>query len=335
LYVESPFKARRAARPNGVVETLSAGYVAINRQLWILLVPILVDVFLWLGPHVSYSPLLDPALARGTEWVQQVGDGPRGLDPQPTLRSDVGDLRQALMSLSTETNALALLARGPLALPSVAVAIGGIGALWFIYSWTQGVALLVGCLLGGLLVGGFFYASIAQQVRGAGTNPVAASRRVPRGIAHVLGLLALLVGFGLLVGLPVLTMLGFAALLAPPVVAEFGLALVFAVLLAAGIYLFFAVDAIFVSGVGPLAAVQRSTAIVRRHLWPTLGLVLLTWLILAGMDRVWQLLAEMLPPIGVGLSMLGNAYVTSGLLAASMIFYQERTEAGSVSGPRA
>jgi hypothetical protein len=95
--------------------------------------------------------------------------------------------------------------------------------------------------------------------------------------------------------------------------------------LLAGIYLFFAVDAIFVSGVGPLAAIQRSVAVVRRHLWPTLGLVLLTWLILAGMDRVWAFLADALrPPFGVGLSMLANTYIASGLLAASMIFYYER-----------
>jgi hypothetical protein len=330
--VETPLTARRAARPNGVVETLSAGYAAINRQLWVLLVPILVDVFLWLGPHVSYSPLLDPAVARGTQWVQQVGEGPRGLDTGPTLRGDLGDLRQALMNLSSETNALELLAHGPLALPSVAVALGGVGALWFVSSWDQGLALLVGSLVGGLLIGGFFYASIAQQVRGAGYGPVAATRQVPRGVVHVLGLLTLLVGFGLLLGLPVLAVLGFAALVAPPIVAAFGLALAFAALAAAGVYLFFAIDAIFVSGVGPLVAVQRSVAVVRRHPWPTLGLVLLTWLIMAGMDRVWELLAANLqPPFGVALSILGNAYIASGLLAASMIFYQERTDSGPVS----
>ena len=47
--------ARRQAKPSGVIETLSAGYVAINRHLWVLLLPILVDVFLWFGPHVFHK----------------------------------------------------------------------------------------------------------------------------------------------------------------------------------------------------------------------------------------------------------------------------------------
>jgi hypothetical protein len=307
------------------VETLTAGYAAINRRLWVLLVPLLVDVFLWLGPHTSYSPLLDPAVARGTQWAQQVGPPPSDAGSGVPLDDDVGDLRQALMNLSTETNALSLLARGPLALPSVAVALGGIGALWFISSWSLGAALLGASLVGGLVIGAFFYAAIALQVRGDQGGLLAATRRVPRALLHVLGLMALLIGFGLLLGVPMLAMVALAAVVAP-MLATLGMAVLAAAALLAGIYLFFAVDAIFVSGVGPLAAVQRSVAVVRRHLWPTLGLVLLTWLILAGMDRVWAFLADTLqPPFGVALSMLANTYIASGLLAASMIFYYQRT----------
>src|ERR687883_1725823 len=68
--MHQPLSARRQA-PKGVIDTLSAGYVALNRQLWVLLVPILVDLLLWLGPHVSYSPLVDPTVTRATEWVRQ------------------------------------------------------------------------------------------------------------------------------------------------------------------------------------------------------------------------------------------------------------------------
>jgi hypothetical protein len=318
LVVYTPLLARREAKPNGVVETLSAGYAAINRQLWVLLIPIVVDLFLWLGPHVSYSPLLDPALARGTAWME--GSQPGG---------DLGQLRQALMTLSADTNTLALLARGPLALPSVALAVGGgAGALLFVYSWTQGLALFLGSLLGGLVLGGFFYAGIAQQVRGGGAaGPLAASRGVPGGVLRVLGLVGLLVGLGVLLGVPLLALVALAALVVPAA-AAFVLSLVLLGVALAGIYLFFAVDAIFVSGVGPLDAIRRSAAVVRRHPWPSLGLVLLTWLILTGMDQVWQLVATSLQaPFGVALSVLGNAYIASGLLAASMIFYQERSGA--------
>ena len=86
-------------------------------------------------------------------------------------------------------------------------------------------------------------------------------------------------------------------------------------------------DAIFVSRAGPLAAIQRSVVLVRRHLWPSVALILLTWLILAGMGRVWDVVASSLQsPYGVALGIVGNAYIASGLIAAGMIFYVQRSE---------
>ena len=45
------------------------------------------------------------------------------------------------------------------------------------------------------------------------------------------------------------------------------------------------------------------------------------------MGRVWDLLANNLQsPYGVVLGILGNAYVASGLIAAGMVFYTQRSE---------
>jgi hypothetical protein len=150
---------------------------------------------------------------------------------------------------------------------------------------------------------------------------------------RVLGLVAALLGVGLLLGAPLLLLLGFIALFAQ-FVAMLGLVLLAGAVLFVGLHLFFAVNAIFVSDVGPLAAIQRSVGVVRRNLWPSIALVLLTWLILAGMSRVWDLLASNVQsPYGIGLSILGNAYIASGLIAASMIFYTERADAPSSAVP--
>ena len=109
--------------------------------------------------------------------------------------------------------------------------------------------------------------------------------------------------------------------------AVLGGVLLAAAILFATVHLFFAVDAIFVSRAGPLAAIQRSVVLVRRHLWPSVALMLLTWLILAGMGRIWDVVASSLQsPYGVALGILGNAYIASGLIAAGMIFYVQRSE---------
>jgi hypothetical protein len=156
---------------------------------------------------------------------------------------------------------------------------------------------------------------------------LAAGRTAPRAVRDVLGLAAVLIGAGLLLGVPVLLLIGFTALVSPPV-AILGGVLAAAGGLFAAVHLFFAVDAIFVSHAGPLAAIQRSVVLVRKHLRPSIALIVLTWVILAGMARVWDILASSLqPPYGVALGILGNAYIASGLIAAGMIFYTQRTGA--------
>jgi hypothetical protein len=350
--VQHPLTARRQAPPIGVIETLSAGYTAVNRQLWVVLLPILLDVFLWLGPHVSYSPLVGPAVTHVTEWTRQVALGPRRAPRNADVLTNLDQTQQYLIARADEVNGLTALSWGPIALPTLGALPSPTDDLAFVTGWADGVALLGACIGLSLLLGAWFYGGLAGasarvQPRplaaatpaapgavpgSSGSNlsalrwgPLEAGRHTPRAIVRVLGLTAVLFGAGLLLGIPVVLLIGFTALVSPPVAALGGVLLGAAVLFAS-IHLFFAVDAIFVSHAGPLAAIQRSVVLVRQHLRASIGLILLTWLILAGMDRVWEVLASNLQsPFGVALGILGNAYIASGLIAAGMIFYTQRT----------
>jgi hypothetical protein len=310
-----------------VIETLSAGYTAVNRQLWVLMLPILLDVFLWLGPHVSYSPLVGPVVTQAAEWTRQVALGPRrGPALNAALVGSLDDGRQWLITRTDEVNGLNVLAWGPIPVPSLATVPSATDELAFVSGWLEGLALLAACTALGLLLGGWFYAGLADASSGARGGPLAAGRGAPRAVIDVLGLVGVLLGTALLLGVPVLLLIGFTALVSPPV-AILGGALVGAGLLFAAVHLFFAVPAIFVSNAGPLAAIQGSVGVVRRHLRPSVALIVLTWLILAGMAQVWDVLgANLQAPFGVALAILGNAYVASGLIAAGMIFYIQRTE---------
>jgi hypothetical protein len=324
--VQQPLAARRQAQPTGVIETLSAGYSAVNRHLWILLLPILLDVFLWLGPHVSYSPLVGPAVTQASEWTRQVALGPRRAPTNSELLNRLDENRQWIIDHADDVNGLALLSWGPIALPSLGVLPSPNDELAFVSGWVEGLVLLVACIGVSLLLGAWFYGSLAAASSGARGGPLAAGRGAPRAVIGVLGLVGVELGTMLLLGLPVMLLIGFTAVVSPPVALLGGL-LVTAGLLFASVHLFFTIPAIFVSKAGPLAAIQRSVVLVRRHLRPSIGLIGLTWLILAGMARVWDILATSLQsPYGVALGILGNAYIASGLIAAGMIFYIQRTE---------
>jgi len=332
LTVQSPLAARRQATPTGEIEALSAGYTAVNRQLWILLVPILVDVFLWVGPHVSYSPLVDPTVTRATEWARQVAIGPRRSPRNPELAVTLDDTRQWLITKTDEVNVLSLVARGPIALPSLATVPSARRDLSFVTDWGSGVGLLAGVLALGLMLGGCFYGGLASVSAGRLSAPIAVGRGTARDVVRVIGLMAALIGATLLLGAPMLLLLGSIALFSP-FVAMIGLVMLAGAALFVVLHLFFAVNAIFISHVGPLAAIQRSVGVVRRNLRPSTSFVLLTWLILAGMGRVWDVVASNVQyPYGIGLSILGNAYIASGLIAASMVFYTERADTAQSSG---
>jgi hypothetical protein len=324
--VQQPLAARRQAQPTGVIETLSAGYSAVNHHLWVLLLPVLLDVFLWFGPHVSYSPLVGPAVTHATEWTRQVALGPRRAPSNPDLLNSLDASRQWLIDRADEVNGLGLLAWGPIGLPSTSGLAAPADDLAFVSGWLDGAMLIGACIGVSLLLGGWFYGGLAAASSGIRNGPLAAGRGTPRAVIGVLGLVAVVLGTALLLGLPVLLLIGFTALVSPPV-AVLGSVLLALAVLFASVHLFFAIDAIFVSQAGPLAAIQRSVVLVRRHLRPSIALIVLTWLILAGMDRVWDVLASSLQsPYGVVLGILGNAYIASGLIAAGMIFYIQHSE---------
>ena len=50
-------------RPLGVVGCLMAGFELIGQRLWLIALPVLLDLFLWLGPRLSVAPLLNELAA--------------------------------------------------------------------------------------------------------------------------------------------------------------------------------------------------------------------------------------------------------------------------------
>lgn len=342
--MQHPLAASRKAQPVGVIDTLSAGYVALHRQLWVLALPILLNLVLWLGPHVSLSPLIGPALTRVADWTHLVAPAPTAAsvarratpgasagDASATaaLAASVDASRLYLLSHADELNGLSALAWAPIAPPTSASLPDASADMAFVQSPLDALLLLGGCLGLSLVLGAWFYGGLAAAARPGRASPVLgvldAGRDVPRAILHVLGLMAVLLGSALLLGVPVVLLLAITLVIAPPV-AALGSLLLLGALLFAGIHLFFAIDAIFVGRAGPLAAIQRSVGVVRTHIRASLGLIFLTWLILAGMDRVWDALASSLQsPVGIAVGILGNAYIASGLIVAGMIFYTQRS----------
>ncbi|NJO04246.1 MAG: hypothetical protein HC876_01170 [Chloroflexaceae bacterium] len=88
------------------------------------------------------------------------------------------------------------------------------------------------------------------------------------------------------------------------------------------VYTGFAVEAVLISEVNTLQAILYSIRLVQRNFWSAMGLLMLTILITTGLSFLW---ADLIQGFwGVLVAVLGSAYISSGLVAARMVFYQQR-----------
>jgi hypothetical protein len=320
--VREPSLARHRTRLTGVIDTLSAGYEVVNRHPWIILIPILLDVFLLLGPQISAGRLVSNELNR------LVPLGPGGASIRMLDQAQQRDLVEWFEGVNLLA-ALAPSAVSVVGVPSLVAMLGIRDPLRSIPVETIGGALAIvfGALLSGMLIGSLYYAILAQEVRDGAVSLARLVGQTLRSWVRVLLYLLLLSGLGLLFGVPVGVMAVGAAMISPTL-GSLALSAVMMALVWVGLYLFFVPNAIFVSQVGPLQAIKNSVAVVRVSFWAAAAIVVLITLVLLGMGRVWELASESITgPWGLGLGILGNAYIASGLIAASMRFYRERIDA--------
>jgi hypothetical protein len=87
-------------------------------------------------------------------------------------------------------------------------------------------------------------------------------------------------------------------------------------------YGIFFTTALVVNHVSIWQAIWNSLNVVMRNFWATLWLFILINLIGGGLTILWQELSQ--GSLWTFVGIIGNAYVGTGLLAGSLIFYQDR-----------
>lgn len=289
--------------PPGIFETIAAAVTALLIQPLPLVIPLLVDLYLWLGPRLSPASLIDPVARLVAE---QSGAEAEAMVDGLTAFSGWGDI-VALLGLFVPSVLGIVETATPWSAPSVEIdALPGVGLA---------VALLVVGLWGGMLLS----TMLARMVRGASPVGPGWLRAATVAAVRYLGFWALvLLAIGLamvptlLVGV-VLTLVGLQGVLA---------LLVVTVAFVAFACLAFVRDAIAYATVGPLRACALSFGVVRRHPWPTVGFLLVTYVAAGSVGSIVARLADSLP--GVALAAFAYVLVVTTLELARMRFFADR-----------
>lgn len=306
----------------GVVDSLSAGYRFLGKRLELLLVPVLLDLLLWLAPRMSIAPLFRQLAALYTQAAQMEGI-PAEMTEMSRQAAEVVEL------LGENSNLLELLVSSSLLhVPSLIATLGPIsqGRILEIANPLAAIALSGGLSLVGLFLGVVYMNMLARTLPiGGAPKAQGVGEFLRAAVRHWLMVLLYLI---LMVAL--LTIGAAPALLAVavlnlviPALGQFLLVLFSGAVLVLFFYLYFVTAAVVMDNLPVHLAMIQSFALVRNNFWATLGFVVLYNVISAGIALLMRQLTGWMP-VGTLAAIAINAYIGSGLTMALLVFYRTR-----------
>ena len=276
--------------PPGLLASLMAGFDSVASHIAVILPPVLLDLFLWLGPHLRLKAFLQPI----------IDSLPSLAKTFPSTLPDPATVQTAWTEIADHFNLFGLLRTFP---------VGSTSLLSFIMPGQNPYGLAAGLdagsfigILGWLLllvflgwiIGAFYYYWVAIVTIKPDVHSLWKS------LAQAVFLSLIWMGLLFIIGLPALLVLSVLTAVSP---------------------VFFSVHGIFTLQLDAFRAILNSLHMVRFTL-PNTGLFLFMFVVInQGLNFLWDT-----PPQNswwtlVGIT--GHAFISTGLLAASFVYYRD------------
>jgi hypothetical protein len=296
--------------PPGLVASLMAGFDSVANHSAVILPPLLLDLFLWLGPHLRLKGFLQPLIER---LPSLAGAFPSNF-PDPaaiqTIWTDIADRFNLFVILRTfPVGSTSLLSFQTSVLNPLGVTFNlDAGPFLGILGWGVLLAFL------GWIIGGLYYFWVSKVA-------IKSEARSPwKSVRQAIFLSLIWLGLLFFFGIPSMLVLSVLSAISP-IVGQVALFVGAMILIWMVMPVFFSVHGIFILQLDALRAILKSINMVRFTL-PNTGLFLLTFVVLnQGLNFLWNT-----PPLDswwtlVGIT--GHAFVSTALLAASFIYYRD------------
>jgi hypothetical protein len=293
-----------------LIDILNTGYTVLNRKLWIVGIPIVLNLYLWFGAPLSFAPFLTRLHDKLVLLASLLETDPFRQE-QLVISMQNADMRDPLAILNLVPvlpDQVITIAKQSQEQPMYVRGLGGVlGSTMMINLF----ALLLSSLFLVLL-------AYAMQTPSLGVLPII--KRVLYTAWCLVGVVIVIVVLAMLLALPPLLIISVILIR----FSEMPLPSLFFLWFVVGfwfyIFMGFAVEAIVLDKVGPIVAIKRSMQLVYQHFLSTVTLLLLLFLIGSGLNVIWGILAH--SPIGMAIAIVGSAYIGSGLATARLAFYQ-------------
>ena len=297
-------------------DTLKTGLDLTTKHVWLILLPVLLDGFFWLGPRLSIRPVVESFMTLMVEQAAAPEQSASMIEQYKEFQELYAGAVNLFSSLNLPLIGVPTLMSGAIPaqtpIPTTTIELDNVGL----------ILLLVGLFsVAGLLLSIVYYSLVAQAVHEEGVHISWLWRKLPH---QTMSLALMLMVIGLVGGIffvPFFCLSLFAsyfnitfAFLLAFVGMMPGMTLV--------LYSFFSPHGVLFYDRPPLSAIRESIALVRAHQSTTVSLFVLLYLLSYGMTWLWRLADD-----GSWLtlvSIVGHGFVSTALAAATFIFYRDR-----------
>lgn len=297
----------------GVWSALAAGFDLTAKHPWLLLLPILLDLFIWLGPRLRFQAIIEQIVANLPQETEVLTIATQLLEVGPrtnlftTLSAPLVGVPVLLAGLSPEKTPITSL-------------------VWDIHGGVSWLLLFLALSLIGLFLTAVYYVTIAAALDNhqshSGSSPAGQwAGSILKSWLRLVGLALLFLAIALIVYLP-FSIIGALAFFLSATVGTIVLLFAPLVIIWVIIYLSFAPPGITINNRSLLQSVKESIQLVQGNLAVVLTMLLLT--LLLGMVVDWLLI---LADNGTWLTVFNiviHAFVNTALIAAFFLIYRNR-----------
>jgi len=310
-------KIERLPPPPGVVGSLKAGFDAIASNLTVILLPLALDLWLWLGPRLRIDRLFQPIFDEMARYARYSGI------PAADLKT-LQENSALLLEQFQQYNLMSTLRTFPIGVFSLMSGTMPSQTPWgtpFLIIHIDSVFIMLGWVLlltlVGWICGGLFFRWVSLVVT---DSSQVIDSRFSQSILQTIFLSVMCFILAIMIGTPLLIVLTLI-IAASPLLAQ-GLLLILGLLsMWLIVPIFFTPHGIFIRQQNVFSSIYTSLRMARFTL-PTSSLFVLSVLLIAfGLNFVWNIPTSDSWMTLIGIA--GHAFITTSLLAASFIYYRD------------
>lgn len=307
--------------PPGVIASLQAGFNVVSSRVVLIILPVLLNAFLWLGPRVSVGQWYGAILDNWITLLKQNGFPAKDL-------ASYTENAPVLIDFFEKLNWLGWIRTLPVGVPALMLDLPikfpvqtplGIQSVIQLSSFTVVLGSILLLILIGWLGGGWYFRIVA----GASLGEEEAGIGLIRAFVQTI-LLSVIWGIGsVIIILPLLLVVSVLSVI-NPLLAEAAFFIILFFMFWLVVPLFFTPHGIFVRKQNALVSIMSSLRMSRFTLPTSSMFVLSVFLLSRGLGYLWSVPASDSWLLLVGI--VGHAFISTTLLAASFVYYRDMND---------